>query len=53
MSRMPKLHSFNMSVPHGFTTCAPWFITVNIGLMLGKHGRVLASTYQCKNVLNY
>ena len=41
---------FNLSVFHGCTTRTPWFTTVNIDLILGKHGRVPHTTHQCSNV---
>ncbi|KAJ8447134.1 hypothetical protein Cgig2_022863 [Carnegiea gigantea] len=50
MIRKPKQHNFNLSGFHGCTTCTPWFTTVNVGLILGKYGRVPHSTHQCNNV---
>ncbi|KAJ8436961.1 hypothetical protein Cgig2_018908 [Carnegiea gigantea] len=48
--RKLKQHSFNLSVSHGCATCTPWFTTVNIGLILSKHGRVPHSTHRCNNI---
>ena len=48
-----KQHNFYLSVSHSCTTSTPWFTTVNIGLILCKHGRVPHTTHRWKNVRTY
>ncbi|KAJ8442775.1 hypothetical protein Cgig2_011045 [Carnegiea gigantea] len=37
ISRMSKCQGCSLSVPYGFIDCRPWFTTVNICLLPGKH----------------